>query len=174
MERLRVRNPDIVTRVTEYVPEIVEFVQGIIKNGYGYEFEGSVYFDTVAFDSSDRHDYAKIEPWSKGNRELLAEGEGLLIFFLSGSVSDCSYCGSQGCSHPSRDDDQPPISRSGRRPSQENLHGRHLGVQVAQAGILNALSWLVLFLGTTWTFTLVALTLHFRTTTMKWLNLRSV
>lgn len=80
MERLRVRNPDTITRVTEYVPEIVEFVQGIIKNGYGYEFEGSVYFDTMAFDSSDRHDYAKIEPWSKGNRELLAEGEGLLIF----------------------------------------------------------------------------------------------
>jgi cysteinyl-tRNA synthetase len=78
MERLRVRYPDTVTRVTEYVPEVVEFVQGIIKNGYGYEFEGSVYFDTGAFDSSDRHDYAKLEPWSKGNRELLAEGEGVL------------------------------------------------------------------------------------------------
>lgn len=78
MERLRVRRPDTVTRVTEYVPEIVEFVQGIIKNGYGYEFEGSVYFDTGAFDASDRHDYAKLEPWSKGNRELLAEGEGVL------------------------------------------------------------------------------------------------
>ncbi|KAG2031456.1 tRNA synthetases class I (C) catalytic domain-containing protein [Suillus americanus] len=78
MERLRVRYPDTVTRVTEYVPEVVEFVQGIIKNGYGYEFESSVYFDTGAFDSSDRHDYAKLEPWSKGNRELLAEGEGVL------------------------------------------------------------------------------------------------
>ncbi|OAX37915.1 hypothetical protein K503DRAFT_719061, partial [Rhizopogon vinicolor AM-OR11-026] len=78
MERLRVRYPDTVTRVTEYVPEVVEFVQGIIKNGYGYEFEGSVYFDSSAFDLSDRHDYAKLEPWSKGNRELLAEGEGVL------------------------------------------------------------------------------------------------
>ncbi|KAG1736026.1 tRNA synthetases class I (C) catalytic domain-containing protein [Suillus lakei] len=78
MARLRVRCPDTVTRVTEYVPEVVEFVQGIIKNGYGYEFESSVYFDTGAFDSSDRHDYAKLEPWSKGNRELLAEGEGVL------------------------------------------------------------------------------------------------
>ncbi|KAG0701273.1 tRNA synthetases class I (C) catalytic domain-containing protein [Suillus ampliporus] len=78
MERLHVRYPDTVTRVTEYVPEVVEFVQGIIKNGYGYESEGSVYFDTGAFDSSDRHDYAKLEPWSKGNRELLAEGEGVL------------------------------------------------------------------------------------------------
>ena len=76
MRRLRVREPDTLTRVTEYVPEIVSFVEGIVKNGYGYAVDGSVYFDTQAFDKSDKHDYAKLEPWSKGNRELLAEGEG--------------------------------------------------------------------------------------------------
>ncbi|KAF5351909.1 hypothetical protein D9756_007640 [Leucocoprinus leucothites] len=78
MARLRVREPDIITRVTEYIPEIVEFIEGIIKNGYAYESEGSVYFDTLTFDKSDNHDYAKIEPWSKGNRELLEDGEGSL------------------------------------------------------------------------------------------------
>ncbi|THH01098.1 hypothetical protein EW026_g1541 [Hermanssonia centrifuga] len=78
MRRLRVRDPDTLTRVTEYVPEIVSFVEGIIKNGYGYAVEGSVYFDTQAFDNADGHDYAKLAPWSKGNRELLAEGEGAL------------------------------------------------------------------------------------------------
>lgn len=78
MRRLRVRDPDTLTRVTEYVPEIVSFVEGIIKNGYGYEVDGSVYFDTRAFDKADEHDYAKLEPWSKGNKELLEEGEGAL------------------------------------------------------------------------------------------------
>ncbi|KAN0091593.1 tRNA synthetases class I (C) catalytic domain containing protein [Tylopilus felleus] len=78
MDRLRVRRPDTLTRVTEYVPEIAEFVKRIMENGYAYEHEGSVYFDTVAFDSSENHTYAKLEPWSKGNRELLAEGEGAL------------------------------------------------------------------------------------------------
>ncbi|PSR70964.1 hypothetical protein PHLCEN_2v13140 [Hermanssonia centrifuga] len=78
MRRLRVRDPDTLTRVTEYVPEIVSFVEGIIKNGYGYAVDGSVYFDTQAFDNADGHDYAKLAPWSKGNRELLAEGEGAL------------------------------------------------------------------------------------------------
>lgn len=82
MDRLHVRRPDILTRVTEYVPEIVGFVQRIIENGYGYEHNGSVYFDTLAFDSSSSHFYAKLEPWSKGNRELLAEGEGWCLFFL--------------------------------------------------------------------------------------------
>lgn len=78
MRRLRVRDPDTLTRVTEYVPEIVSFVEGIIKNGYGYEVDGSVYFDTRIFDRADGHDYAKLEPWSKGNKELLEEGEGAL------------------------------------------------------------------------------------------------
>ncbi|KAJ8084492.1 cysteinyl-tRNA synthetase [Marasmius tenuissimus] len=75
MARLRVREPDTLTRVTEYVPEIVAFIEQITKNGYGYEAEGSVYFDTRAFDKADIHDYAKLEPWSKGNREIeAAEG----------------------------------------------------------------------------------------------------
>ncbi len=78
MDRLRVRRPDTLTRVTEYVPEIVEFVEGIVKNGFAYEVDGSVYFDTRSFDGADNHHYAKLEPWSTGNRELLEEGEGTL------------------------------------------------------------------------------------------------
>ncbi|EMD33708.1 hypothetical protein CERSUDRAFT_87037 [Gelatoporia subvermispora B] len=78
MRRLRVRDPDTLTRVTEYVPEIVSFVEGIVKNGYGYAVDGSVYFDTRTFDKADDHTYAKLEPWSKSNTELLEEGEGAL------------------------------------------------------------------------------------------------
>ena len=76
MVRLRVRNPDTITRVTEYVPEIVDFVRGIIANGFAYEAEGSVYFNTLGFDNSEGHHYAKLEPWNAGNRELLEGGEG--------------------------------------------------------------------------------------------------
>ncbi|KAK7473215.1 cysteinyl-tRNA synthetase [Stygiomarasmius scandens] len=76
MKRLRVQEPDTLTRVTEYVPEIVSFVERIIQNGYAYESEGSVYFDTQTFDKAPIHDYAKLEPWSKGNWEKLEGGEG--------------------------------------------------------------------------------------------------
>jgi cysteinyl-tRNA synthetase len=55
MARLRVRDPDIITRVTEYVPEIVSFVEVIISNGYAYEAEGSVYFNTAVFDKAEGH-----------------------------------------------------------------------------------------------------------------------
>ena len=41
-----------------------------------YDVDGSVYFDTVKFDKSSEHSYAKLEPWSAGNMKLLQEGEG--------------------------------------------------------------------------------------------------
>jgi cysteinyl-tRNA synthetase len=47
-----------------------------VKNGYAYEAEGSVYFDTAAFDGKNNHVYARLEPWSKGNKELIEEAEG--------------------------------------------------------------------------------------------------
>lgn len=83
MARLRVQPPDTLTRVTEYVPEIVSYVERIVENGYGYTTDdGSVYFDTRAFDGKHgvgndwAHVYAKLMPGSKGNTELLEEGEG--------------------------------------------------------------------------------------------------
>ena len=82
MKRLRVRPPDTLTRVTEFVPEIVAFVGRIIENGFAYESEGSVYFDTGAFERGGRHEYPKLQPGSKGNRELLEEGEGIFLFWI--------------------------------------------------------------------------------------------
>lgn len=77
MAALNVRPADFVTRVSEYVPEIVEYIEKIIQNGFAYESDGSVYFDTQAFVDAG-HNYGKMEPWSVGNGELLAEGEGKL------------------------------------------------------------------------------------------------
>ncbi|CAO3675721.1 unnamed protein product [Umbelopsis ramanniana] len=87
MASLNVRLPDVQTRVSEYVPEIVEYVQKIIENGYAYEASGSVYFDTGKYDGHDGHHYAKLEPWSKGNQELIDDGEGSLGSKLEGKRS---------------------------------------------------------------------------------------
>nr|XP_025859983.1 cysteine--tRNA ligase, cytoplasmic isoform X3 [Vulpes vulpes] len=76
MEALNVLPPDVLTRVSEYVPEIVNFVQKIVDNGYGYASNGSVYFDTVKFASSERHSYGKLVPEAVGDQKALQEGEG--------------------------------------------------------------------------------------------------
>ena len=78
MKRLNVSLPDVITRVSEYVPEIVAFIETIIANGYAYESNGSVYFDVKKYSESPDHTYAKLEPTSVNNKELLAEGEGVL------------------------------------------------------------------------------------------------
>ena len=75
---LGVRPPAIVTRVSEYVPEIVAFIEKIIANGFAYESNGSVYFNVIKYSKDDDHTYAKLSPSSAGNLELLAEGEGAL------------------------------------------------------------------------------------------------
>lgn len=87
MEALNVRAPDVQTRVSEYVPEIIEFVQKIIDNGYAYEANGSVYFDTTRYDGHEGHHYAKLAPWSKGDTELIEDGEGSLGSKLEGKKS---------------------------------------------------------------------------------------
>ena len=79
MLKLNVLPPTIVTRVSEYIPEIVSFVEKIVERGYAYATsDGSVYFSTGQFDNSEGHQYAKCQPWSKGDMALLADGEGSL------------------------------------------------------------------------------------------------
>lgn len=80
MDRLHILRPDTITRVSEYVPEIVAFVRKIVDNGFAYEGGGSIWFDVNKFEGAEgegfRHEYAKLQPGSKGNRKLLDEGEG--------------------------------------------------------------------------------------------------
>lgn len=41
--------PQVLVRVSEYVPQVIAMVERIIKNGYAYVSEGSVYFDSAKY-----------------------------------------------------------------------------------------------------------------------------
>ncbi|KAF8476876.1 tRNA synthetases class I (C) catalytic domain-containing protein [Kalaharituber pfeilii] len=78
MRKLNVLPPTIITRVSEFIPENVAFVQRLVEKGLAYPTQnGSVYFDIQAYEAAGHH-YAKLEPWNKGDAALIADGEGSL------------------------------------------------------------------------------------------------
>ena len=91
MAALNVLPPDCLTRVREYVPEIVEYIEKIIERGYAYESNGSVYFDVAKFDANPDHHYAKLVPEAIGDAAALAEGEGDLSAAPSEKRSDRDF-----------------------------------------------------------------------------------
>ncbi|KAJ4445651.1 hypothetical protein ANN_12334, partial [Periplaneta americana] len=58
MSNLNIMSPTVVTKVTNFVPQVISFVQKIIDKGQAYVTEdGSVYFDTSKFNR-----YGKLSP----------------------------------------------------------------------------------------------------------------
>lgn len=77
MASIGVEMPDSMPRVSEYVPEIIKFIETIIENGFAYESNGSVYFNVVKF-IEQGHEYPKLNKSAQNALELLLEAEGKL------------------------------------------------------------------------------------------------
>ncbi|KAF6238602.1 hypothetical protein HO173_003108 [Letharia columbiana] len=90
MVNLNCLAPDIITRVSDYAAQIVKFVQVIQQNGFAYSLGGSVYFDIEAFEAAG-NTYARLEPWSRQDAKLIAEGEGSLTEAASEKRSTADF-----------------------------------------------------------------------------------
>ncbi|GJD10576.1 Cysteine--tRNA ligase, cytoplasmic [Galdieria sulphuraria] len=75
LDKLNCIFPTYVSRVTDYIPEIITFIERLVERGYAYEAEGSVYFDVQTFTQAG-FKYGQLEPTSVGDTERLMEGEG--------------------------------------------------------------------------------------------------
>ena len=50
MEKLNIDKPEIITKATENISQMIEYVKEIIKNGYAYETSKGIYFDISKLD----------------------------------------------------------------------------------------------------------------------------
>ena len=50
MEKLNIDKPEIITRATDNIEQMIEYVKDILKNGYAYETSKGIYFDISKLD----------------------------------------------------------------------------------------------------------------------------
>lgn len=72
MQAMKIKPPNILSRVTEYIQEIFEFVDAIDRRGFAFEDDGSVYFYGTLYNNikSDDGSYSK-DPKNIYNFSLL-------------------------------------------------------------------------------------------------------
>jgi len=62
------RMPDIIPKVTDHLPQIIELVQKLIANGHAYELQGSVYYDVTRFEGYGKLSGKNIDDLQAGAR----------------------------------------------------------------------------------------------------------
>ncbi|EFE44024.1 hypothetical protein TRV_01204 [Trichophyton verrucosum HKI 0517] len=134
MRCLNVLDPDELTRVASYIPEIIQFIEKIIDNGFAYSTsDGSIYFNIDKF-------------------KTLSPGIDIITTFKGMEKAPYRKTRQQRL--------QKTTLLSGRHPGQGNQVGPALGEMVGLAGILSVLQWLRLNLEVKSIFILVGLILH--------------
>ncbi|WP_144451523.1 cysteine--tRNA ligase [Halalkalibacter nanhaiisediminis] len=80
---LGVKEADVHPRVTETIPEIIAFIEALVKKGYAYESGGDVYFRTRKFEGYGKLSSQSIEDLRSGARiEVDERKEDALDFVL--------------------------------------------------------------------------------------------
>ena len=49
IDALNVSRPEIIAKATDHIPEMIEFVKGLLEKGYAYEISDGIYFDIGKF-----------------------------------------------------------------------------------------------------------------------------
>ena len=49
IDALNVGRPEIIAKATDHIPEMIEFVKGLLEKGYAYEISDGIYFDIGKF-----------------------------------------------------------------------------------------------------------------------------
>lgn len=72
-EALNVMKADVHPKVSEHIPEIIDFVQTLIDKGYAYEADGDVYYSTRKFPEYGKLSGQNIDDLESGARIAIGE-----------------------------------------------------------------------------------------------------
>jgi len=74
IDALNITRPEIIAKATEHIGEMIDFVQGLDKNGYAYETSDGIYYDISKFDRYGMLSGNKLDEQKAGARvELNSE-----------------------------------------------------------------------------------------------------
>lgn len=68
IDKLNIDRPEIIARATEHIPEMEQYVKKIIENGYTYETDDTIYFNTAKLKKYGVLSNIKIEDQKAGAR----------------------------------------------------------------------------------------------------------
>lgn len=91
MDSLNNIRPDISSRATGHIPEMLELVQKLLDKGYAYEADGDVYFDVRKFEGYGKLSGRKMDELREGVRVNSAEGKRFFADFALWKKADPTH-----------------------------------------------------------------------------------
>lgn len=67
-DKLKIKRATVNPRATEYISEIISFIEELIEKGYAYEVDGDVYYSTKSFVGYGKLSGQKLEDLQSGSR----------------------------------------------------------------------------------------------------------
>jgi cysteinyl-tRNA synthetase len=83
IDKLKVRKANVNPKATEHIPEIIDIIKNLQKNGYAYNVDGNVFYDVSKFNGYGKLSGKKIDDLESGARiEINEEKKNPLDFSL--------------------------------------------------------------------------------------------
>ena len=75
LKALNITKPNLIVKATDHIQEMIDYVQGLIDKGYGYETDDGIYFDIAKFEDYGKLSGINLEEQIAGSRVDINTGK---------------------------------------------------------------------------------------------------